>query len=115
MTASNIACVPHSASATTRAWGNAERSPFITPGRPPVSTSKVATWSVRVGATRSSLTSWEVLVVGGSVGQIQTGPIDRDQTTAGQPAPLGVATRDRRRHLLEQSGHRLRTKPATGM
>src|SRR5664280_2908251 len=33
-TASKIACVPHSANATSRAWGNADFSPFITPGRP---------------------------------------------------------------------------------
>lgn len=32
--APKMAWVPHSAIATTRAWGNAARSPFITPGRP---------------------------------------------------------------------------------
>lgn len=32
--AANIACVPHSANATTRAWGNAARSPLATPGLP---------------------------------------------------------------------------------
>ena len=34
ISASKMAWVPHSAKATTRAWGNAERSPFITPARP---------------------------------------------------------------------------------
>src|SRR5680860_854815 len=29
-----VGWVPHSATATTRAWGNAERSPLFTPGRP---------------------------------------------------------------------------------
>jgi hypothetical protein len=28
------ACVAHSTNPTTRAWGNAERSPLVTPGRP---------------------------------------------------------------------------------
>ena len=34
ISASNMACVPHSANATTRACGNADRSPLVTPGRP---------------------------------------------------------------------------------
>ena len=29
-----IACVPHSASATSRAWGSADFSPLLIPGRP---------------------------------------------------------------------------------
>jgi len=34
ISASKTACVPHSANATNRACGNAERSPLFTPGRP---------------------------------------------------------------------------------
>ena len=34
ISASKIACVPHSANATSRACGNAERSPLLAPGRP---------------------------------------------------------------------------------
>ena len=34
ISAAKTACVPHSANATTRAWGNAACSPLFTPGRP---------------------------------------------------------------------------------
>ncbi len=78
-----MACVPHSASATTRACGNAARSPFITPGRP----------------KNSSLA--------GVSATIETGPIDRHQPPPGQPAPRRVLARQRTRDPLEQPLHRL--------
>ena len=74
--AAKIACVPHSANATTRACGNAACSPLFTPGRP-----KNSAFTARVG-------------------DIQTHPVDRDQPPPGQPHPRrrvgprsGVATR----------------------
>ena len=54
-------CVPHSASATTRACGNAARSPLFTPGRP----------------NHSSLSA--------RVGHVQTRPVDRHQPPPRQP------------------------------
>ena len=45
--AAKTACVPHPASATTRACGNAACSPLLTPGRPKCSAFKVVSATSR--------------------------------------------------------------------
>jgi hypothetical protein len=57
----------------------------------------------------------EVLVVRGSVGDIQTHPINGDQPTSSQPHPGRVIAPDRRSHPGKQRRQRLRTQPHTSL
>ena len=83
--AAKMACVPHSANATTRACGNAARSPLFTPGRP------------------------KNAVVLDGVGHIQTRPVDRDQPPPGQPP----RRRARPPGRPDRPGDPLEQRPAT--
>ena len=55
------------------------------------------------------------LRVPGRVGDIETGPIDRDQPASGQPHTGSPLSTDRPGHPLEQHGQQLRAQPSPGL
>ena len=86
-----LACVPHSASATTRACGNAARSPLFTPGRP-----NHSSFSTVSATSRHD-------------------PVDRDQPPPRQPRPRRVDSPPTARRPGEQRLHRLGPQPLPGL
>ena len=81
-----MACVPHSANATSRTCGNANRSPLPSP-------------------------TPEEPVVHGAVSDIERGPVDRHHPPPGQERPRRHSSRQRPRHPLEQRPQRLEPQP----